>query len=119
MHAGYEGYANDAYTVPSGPWSNHRSTVQFTGDTYSTWQTLSFEAAFTTTEGNIGQPYVTHDLGGFHGNHLADDLYVRWVQLGTFQPIFVCTRIMATACPGITMIRRAFPLNNSCVCARP
>ena len=88
MGSGYEGYANDAYTVPSGPWSNHRSTVQFTGDTYPTWQMLSFEAAFSTMEGNIGQPYVTDDIGSFHGDHLSDDMYVRWVQLGTFQPIF-------------------------------
>lgn len=87
MGSGYNGYANDAYTVPSGPWSNHRSTIQFTGDTYPTWQMLSFEAAFSTMEGNIGQPYVSDDIGSFHGNHLADDMYVRWVQLGTFQPI--------------------------------
>ena len=88
MGSGYEGYANDAYTVPGGPWSNHRSTVQFTGDTYATWPTLSFEVAFSTMEGNIGQPYVTDDIGSFHGDHLSDDMYVRWVQFGTFQPIF-------------------------------
>jgi alpha-glucosidase (family GH31 glycosyl hydrolase) len=40
-------------------------------------------------------PYVSHDIGGFGaitsdgtaGRHLADDLYVRWVQSGAFQPI--------------------------------
>jgi hypothetical protein len=30
---------------------------------------------------------VSHDIGSFHGNHLTDDMYARWVQLGTFQPI--------------------------------
>lgn len=88
MGSAYQGYANDAYTALSGPWSNHRSTVQFTGDTNATWQMLSFEVAFSTMEGNIGQSYVTDDLGSFHGGHLADDMYVRWVQFGTFQPIF-------------------------------
>jgi Glycosyl hydrolases family 31/Domain of unknown function (DUF5110)/Carbohydrate binding module (family 35)/Carbohydrate binding module (family 6) len=89
MGSAYSTYSGSGvtYSVPSGPWSNNRSTVHFTGDTQSTWDTLSFEVAFTTMEGNIGQPYVTHDIGGFHGGHLADDMYVRWVQFGTFQPI--------------------------------
>ncbi len=86
MGSTYNGYAVNS-AVLSGPWSNHRSTVQFTGDTNPSWDMLSFEAAFSTMEGNIGQAYVTHDIGSFHGNHLADDLYVRWVQFGTFQPI--------------------------------
>ncbi|MGH3416935.1 MAG: ricin-type beta-trefoil lectin domain protein, partial [Actinocrinis sp.] len=30
---------------------------------------------------------VSNDIGSFHGNHLADDMYARWVQLGAFQPI--------------------------------
>ncbi len=88
MGSGYRNYANDGYTVPSGPWSNHRTTVQFTGDTQPTWEMLSFESAFTQKEGNVGQAYVTHDIGSFAGKHLDDDMYVRWVQLGTFQPIF-------------------------------
>jgi alpha-glucosidase (family GH31 glycosyl hydrolase) len=87
MGSAYTGYTNDSYMVPSGPWSNHRTTLQFTGDTQPTWQMLSFESAFTQKEGNIGQAYVTHDIGSFAGKHLSDDLYVRWVQLGTFQPI--------------------------------
>ena len=32
-------------------------------------------------------PYVSHDIGSFAGKHLPDDLYLRWVQLGAFQPI--------------------------------
>jgi alpha-glucosidase (family GH31 glycosyl hydrolase) len=88
MGSGYHNYANDSYTVLSGPWSNHRSTIQFTGDTQPTWEMLSFESAFTQKEGNIGQAYVTHDIGSFAGKHLSDDMYVRWIQLGTFQPIF-------------------------------
>jgi alpha-glucosidase (family GH31 glycosyl hydrolase) len=31
--------------------------------------------------------YVSHDIGSFHAKHLSDELYVRWIQLGTFQPI--------------------------------
>ena len=74
-------------TPPAGPWGEHRSTVHFTGDTRPDWATLAFEAAFTPAEGSIGEPYVSHDIGSFAGKHLPEDLYVRWVQLGAFQPI--------------------------------
>jgi hypothetical protein len=79
-----------AYTVPggSGPWSEHRSTVHFTGDTRPDFATLAFAAKMTPAEGaSIGESYVSHDIGSFAGKHLPDDLYLRWVQLGAFQPI--------------------------------
>ncbi|HEV3355945.1 MAG TPA: TIM-barrel domain-containing protein [Pseudonocardiaceae bacterium] len=71
----------------SGPWGDHRSTVHFTGDTDPTWQSLAFEAQLAGAEASIGEPYVSEDIGSFKGKHPADDLYARWVQLGTFQPI--------------------------------
>ncbi|MFI1993502.1 TIM-barrel domain-containing protein [Actinoplanes sp. NPDC020271] len=72
----------------SGPWGEHRSTVHFTGDTEATFATLAFAAAMTPAEGaSIGQSYVSHDIGSFAGKHLSDDLYLRWVQLGAFQPV--------------------------------
>ena len=73
--------------VPTGPWADHRYAVHFTGDTLPTWSVLAFEAEFTADEGAIGLPYVSHDIGSFHGRHDPDDLYARWVQLGTFQPV--------------------------------
>lgn len=75
--------------LPSGPWAEHRSTLQFTGDTYNTWAMLAFEAEFSQDEGAaVGLPAVTDDIGSFHGDHDTDDMYVRWLQLGTFQPVF-------------------------------
>ncbi|MGH8506775.1 MAG: TIM-barrel domain-containing protein [Stenotrophobium sp.] len=86
----------------AGAFAEHRYTIHFTGDTCATWQMLAFEAQFTASEGNIGLPYVTHDIGSFlgppqaltgcngtlgHTAHLPDDFYVRWVQFGTFQPL--------------------------------
>jgi hypothetical protein len=71
----------------SGPWAEHRSTVHFTGDTRPDWPTLAFAAAMTPAEGSIGEPYVSHDIGSFAGRHLPEDLYLRWLQLGAFQPI--------------------------------
>ena len=72
----------------------------FTGDTTSTWQTLAFEVGYTPGESAAtGLSAISHDIGGFNNDgtqakgaeagstKLADDLYARWVQLGTFQPI--------------------------------
>ena len=70
-----------------GAFAEHRQTIHFTGDADATWQMLDFESRFTASEGNIGLPYVSHDIGSFKGKHLADDMYVRWVQFGAFQPI--------------------------------
>ncbi|HZC26221.1 MAG TPA: TIM-barrel domain-containing protein, partial [Actinopolymorphaceae bacterium] len=86
--------------VPTGPWADKRTTVHFTGDTTSTWSTLKFEVGYTPGESaSTGLSAVSHDIGGFNNDgtqakgaepgstKLADDLYARWVQLGTFQPI--------------------------------
>lgn len=71
----------------SGPWAEHRSTIHFTGDTVPDWATLAFAAMMTPAEASIGQSYVSHDIGSFAGRHLPEDLYLRWMQLGAFQPI--------------------------------
>ncbi|MCB9657706.1 MAG: glycoside hydrolase family 31 protein [Polyangiales bacterium] len=88
--------------VGQGAFAEHRATLHFTGDTCSTWELLRFAAEFTAAEGAaVGLPYVSHDIGSFHGAReegsacgiapftplLPDDMYVRWVQLGTFQPL--------------------------------
>ena len=81
-HASY-----DASSFPVGPWSERRNTLQFTGDTPATWAMLAWEARFTGDEAAAGLSNVSDDIGSFHGGHLADDMYARWMQLGTFQPI--------------------------------
>ncbi|MFD5787689.1 TIM-barrel domain-containing protein [Streptomyces sp. NPDC127037] len=101
--AGYSGQQS----VPTGPWADKRTTVHFTGDTSSTWGTLKFEVGYTPAEAAAtGMANVTHDIGGHNdttglkgsetytdggGTHtttkLPDDLYARWVQFGTFQPV--------------------------------
>lgn len=80
-------YGNDDSNFAVGPWAERRNTLQFTGDTPATWDMLNFEARFTPDAAAAGFSNVSHDIGSFHGGHLADDMYARWVQLGTFQPI--------------------------------
>ena len=78
---------------PAGPWSDHTSAIAFTGDAWGTWNTLAAEAALVPDEATIGEPYVSSDIGSYLGppptQSGADppDLYDRWVQLGTFEPI--------------------------------
>ncbi|TVT09182.1 carbohydrate-binding protein [Amycolatopsis bartoniae] len=92
------GYSSPT-AVPTGPWADKRTTLHFTGDTISDWATLGFEVGYTPGESAAtGLPSVSHDIGG-HTNglqepgsepgstKLPDDLYARWVQFGTFQPI--------------------------------
>lgn len=38
--------------------------------------------------GMQGLAYMHSDLGGFAGANLDDELYIRWLQYGVFQPIF-------------------------------
>ena len=83
---GYNGYGNNG--LPDMAWSDHRYTLHFTGDTFDEWNLLKFASTFTISEGNLGIPYVSHDLGSFKGRTLTDDKYMRWLQFGTFQPIF-------------------------------
>lgn len=84
--SGCAGYSDSR--KPGTGWSEHRYTLHFTGDAFDTWNMLAFQSTFTIKEANIGIPYVSHDLGSYHADLLSDDMYMRWVQFGTFQPIF-------------------------------
>ncbi|GAB1644455.1 TIM-barrel domain-containing protein [Krasilnikovia sp. MM14-A1259] len=92
------GYSSPT-TVPTGPWADKRTTLHFTGDTISDWETLRYEVGYTPGESAAtGLAAVSHDIGGHTfglqepgtepgSTKLPDDLYARWVQLGTFQPV--------------------------------
>ncbi|ACU70914.1 glycoside hydrolase family 31 [Catenulispora acidiphila DSM 44928] len=84
---GSSSQAGDNGNYALGPWSERRNTMQFTGDTEATWAMMALEAQFAGDEAAAGITNVSNDIGSFHGNHLADDMYARWVQLGTFQPV--------------------------------
>ena len=88
---GASNQASQAGAYLSGPWADHRSAIAFSGDTRGTWNTLASEAQLAQDEGSIGEPYVSDDIGSFLGTentaNVPDDLYLRWLQLGTFQPI--------------------------------
>lgn len=82
QEAGKRGFILSRY----GGWGSQRYPAFFTGDTYAQWPVLAYEVAFTVRGGNVLVPYISHDIGGFHGARIDFDLYARWVEFGTFSP---------------------------------
>ena len=70
-----------------GGWGSERYPGFFTGDAYSQWRVLAYEVAYTARGGNVLVPYISNDIGGFHGAKIPFDLYARWIEFGTFSPI--------------------------------
>lgn len=70
---------------------NHRYQIGFSGDSYSTWASLEFQPYFNSTASNVLYGYWSHDLGGHmlvnDSAKLDQELFARWMQLGTFLPI--------------------------------
>lgn len=66
---------------------SHRYPVGFSGDTFTTWETLGFLPYFTATASNVGYTWWSHDIGGHVGGEMSGELYARFVQLGVFSPI--------------------------------
>lgn len=58
------------------------------GDNATSWQTLRYNIPTITGMGLSGQPNEGADIGGFAGPAPAEELLVRWVQQGIFQPRF-------------------------------
>ncbi len=66
---------------------SHKFPLQFSGDTYSNFETLKYEISFTHKGGNVGASYWSHDIGGFLGEVIPEELFIRWVQFGCFSPV--------------------------------
>ena len=75
---------------------SHRYPIGFSGDTYSTWESLDFQPYFTATASNVGYSWWSHDIGGHMGGCRDDELAVRWMQFGVFSPIM---RLHSTSNP--------------------
>ena len=64
-----------------------RYCIGFSGDTYSTWDSLRFQPRFTATAANVLYGYWSHDIGGHQPGTIAPELYLRWIQFGVYSPI--------------------------------
>lgn len=75
MRAGYSG-------------SQRYGMIPWTGDVSRSWGGLQPQPEISLQMGMQGLAYMHSDLGGFAGANLDDELYVRWLQYGVFNPIF-------------------------------
>ncbi|PYR93484.1 MAG: glycoside hydrolase [Acidobacteria bacterium] len=61
----------------------------WSGDVYSTWETLRTHVPVAINTGLSGIPYWGTDIGGFVPTpEFTGELYVRWFQFGAFCPLF-------------------------------
>jgi oligosaccharide 4-alpha-D-glucosyltransferase len=75
MRAGYSG-------------SQRFGLIPWSGDVSRGWGGLQSQMEISLQMGMQGLAYMHSDLGGFAGATLDDELYVRWLQYGVFQPVF-------------------------------
>jgi len=63
----------------------------WSGDVYSTWETLKTHIPIAVNTGLSGIPYWGTDIGGFvPTKEFTAELYLRWFQFGAFCPLFRC-----------------------------
>lgn len=81
------------------PGQQRNSAATWSGDIVASWKTLHDQIPAGLNFCMAGIPYWSNDIGGFHvyrhgafpggcDNPGYRELYVRWFQYGTFQPIF-------------------------------
>ncbi len=58
------------------------------GDNFTSWRSLKHNIPTMLGMGLSGQPNIGCDIGGFAGPAPEEELFVRWVQHGIFQPRF-------------------------------
>lgn len=77
------------YTVcRSGSAGIQKYAQTWCGDNYTSWDSLRYGIPIITGMGLSGQPNEGADIGGFAGPAPEEELFVRWVQQGIFQPRF-------------------------------
>lgn len=91
----YEGYREDfpkqrpIILMRAGAAGSQRfGMIPWSGDVNRSWGGLKPQPEISLQMGLQGLAYMHSDLGGFAGDNLNDELYVRWLQYGVFQPIY-------------------------------
>ena len=90
-----EGYKKDfAATRPfilmrSGYAGSQRfGMIPWSGDVSRSWGGFQSQMEIALQMGMQGLGYMHSDLGGFAGDYFDNELYLRWLQYGVFNPIF-------------------------------
>ena len=66
----------------------HRNGVLYSGETVTSWDTLKYLPFYNANASNAGLSWWSHDVGGFKNGSEDAELYMRYVQFSTFNPIF-------------------------------
>lgn len=75
MRAGYSG-------------SQRFGMIPWSGDVSRSWGGLQSQMEIAMQMGMQGMAYMHSDLGGFAGDYFDNELYLRWLQYGVFNPVF-------------------------------
>ncbi|WP_245583380.1 TIM-barrel domain-containing protein [Salinimicrobium terrae] len=92
IHEGYERSFTDQrpfILMRAGAAGSQRfGLMPWSGDVNRSWGGLKPQPEISLQMGLQGLAYMHSDLGGFAGDNLNDELYVRWLQYGVFQPVY-------------------------------
>jgi len=67
----------------------HRYPIIYSGKTKVSWDTLNFLPTYNNCAANLGVSWHAHAIGGYYGGIEDDELYLRYIQFGVFNPIFI------------------------------
>ena len=67
----------------------HRYPILYTGKTKVSWDILNAIPFYNLSAANMGVSWIAHAIGGFYGGIEDRELYIRYIQLGTFSPILM------------------------------
>lgn len=69
--------------------SQRYGMIPWTGDVSRSWDGLKPQVELALQMGLLGFGYTHSDLGGFAGGETFDqEMYIRWLEYGVFQPVF-------------------------------
>ena len=67
----------------------HRYPIVYSGKTLVSWDTLKRLTIYNNSASNLGVCWYAHAIGGYFGGMEDDELYIRYIQFGVFNPIFI------------------------------
>ena len=81
-------YKRGLLLAKNGMVASHRYPALYSGKTLVSWDTIKVLPYFNSMASNKGLCWWSHDIGGYMGGIEDADLYVRYVELACFNPIF-------------------------------
>ena len=67
----------------------HRYPIIYSGQTKVSWDTLKNLPSYNNSASNLGVCWHAHAIGGYYGGIEDDELFIRYIQFGVFNPIFI------------------------------